>query len=64
MWQLIRDRDGHVIARQYVDPRDGSVRVFNRDGRFLGRSTSTATFDHFGRRIGYSFAPGMLYQFI
>jgi len=60
MWQLIRDRDGLVIARQHVD-RDGTVRVFDRDGHFLGRATSTATFDYLGRRVGYSFAPGLLY---
>ena len=58
--RYVQDAQGRVVGREAELP-DGSVQVFDRQGRYLGRATRQATFDRNGLRVAYGFAPGVLY---
>jgi len=52
--------DGAYQVKGYFEYQGETVRVFDRDGHWLGYADATGTYDHTGQRISPNSVPGLL----
>jgi hypothetical protein len=52
--------DGAYQEKGYFEYQGETVRVFDRDGHWLGYVDATGTYDHTGQRLSPNSVPGLL----